>query len=125
MKNLVNKSIISALSFLFVMAFSPLTSAAENPFGMSDAVNTGTSLQVAGKCGSEHMKEKGGKCGATETKKKPEPKKTKCGAGKCGAGKCGANKKKAHDENKPHEDKKAHDDKKKTKCGTGKCGGKM
>jgi len=34
MRQLINKSFIAALSFLFVAAFSPITNAAENPFGM-------------------------------------------------------------------------------------------
>jgi len=103
MTNLLNKSLISAISFLLVMAFSPMTLAAENPFGMSD-VDTG-SITVAEK----------GKCGEG-----------KCGEGKCGKakkdGKCGDDKKdgKAKKDGKCGEGKK---DGKKGKCGEGKCGG--
>ena len=96
MKKLLKNSALSAFALLFVMAFSPLANAAENPFGMS---NVATDMQVAtnhenGKCGE-------GKCGDSK-------KKGKCGdsekEGKCGEGKCG-------------------DSKKKAKCGEGKCGG--
>lgn len=77
MKTLINKSIISALSFLFVIAFSPMATAAENPFGMSNTLD----MQLAdshkqGKCGE-------GKCGASMKEKSRD--------GKCGEGKCGAN----------------------------------
>ncbi len=102
----MNKIAIAALSFLFVAAFSPMTNAAENPFGMS---NIGTSQTVAaagdGKCGDD-MKKKDGKCGGDMAKKKD---------GKCGGdmkkkdGKCGGDMKK--------------DGAKKGKCGEGKCGG--
>lgn len=90
MKTLFNKSIITALSFLFVIAFSPMASAAENPFGMSNTVD----MQLAdnhkeGKCGE-------GKCGEGKKDRKcDDDKKGKCGEGKCGAemkGKCGEGK---------------------------------
>lgn len=119
MKNLVNKSLISALSFLFVMAFSPITNATENPFGMSDA-SSGTNLQVAGKCGSSHMEESDGKCGGA---KKVEEKKSKCGEGKCGGkmkaeskkGKCGDSMKADSKKGKCGDSMK--NDNKKSKCG--------
>ena len=72
MNKLINKSIITALSFLFVLAFSPVSSAAENPFGMSNIESQQTHVAgKEGKCGE-------GKCG--DSKKKE---------GKCGEGKCG------------------------------------
>ena len=110
---LINKSLIAALSFLFFLAVSPLTQAAENPFGMIDSAD---SMQLAdshkGKCGEgkcgDSMKKgaKDGKCG--EGKCGDSMKKGKCGEGKCGEGKCGDSMKK---------------DAKKGKCGEGKCGG--
>ena len=101
MKTLINKSIISALSFLFVIAFSPMATAAENPFGMSNTLD----MQLAdshkqGKCGE-------GKCGASMKEKSRDG---KCGKGKCGEGKCGASMK-----------EKSRDG----KCGEGKCGANM
>ncbi len=112
MTKLINKAAIAALSFLFVAAFSPITNAAENPFGMS---NIGTSQTVAaagdGKCGE-------GKCGGGMAKKK---------SGKCGGdmkkkdGKCGGNMKKK--DGKCGGDMKKKDGAKKGKCGEGKCGG--
>ena len=39
MKTLINKSLISALAALFIIAFSPIASAAENPFGMGNTVD--------------------------------------------------------------------------------------
>lgn len=95
MKTLFNKSIIAALSFLFVIAFSPMASAAENPFGMSNTVD----MQLAdnhkeGKCGEGKCGE--GKCGEGKKDRKcDDDKKGKCGEGKCGAemkGKCGEGK---------------------------------
>lgn len=87
MTNVISKSFIAALSFLFVIAFSPVTQAAENPFGMSSDLNQ--QLQVAdnteGKCGEGKTKEKAeGKCGEGKDKEKAEG---KCGEGKCGEGK--------------------------------------
>jgi len=108
MTNLINKSIIAALSLMFVMAFSPIANAAENPFGMSNV--DATQMQVAenGKCGE-------GKCGGEKKSKCGEG---KCGGdkkeGKCGEGKCGGDKKEG----------KCGGDKKESKCGEGKCGGK-
>ncbi len=112
MTNLFNKSLVSALSFLFVMAFSPITSAAENPFGMSDIDAGQITVAEKGKCGE-------GKCGGGDKKAKcggsdkSDGKKGKCGEGKCGGGdkksKCGGSDK---------------SDGKKGKCGEGKCGGK-
>ena len=101
MTKLVNKSIISAFSFLLVMAFSPITNAAENPFGMSN-IDTNQITVAEGKCGE-------GKCGGSDKKKE----------GKCGEGKCGGSDKKK--EGKCGEGKSS--DKKKGKCGEGKCGG--
>jgi len=110
MTNLFNKSLVSALGFLFVMAFSPITSAAENPFGMSNIDANPITVAEKGKCGE-------GKCG--DSKKKGEG---KCGdsekKGKCGEGKCGDSKKKGKcGDGKKEEGKKG-------KCGEGKCGGK-
>ena len=99
MTKLFNKSLIAALSFLFVMAFSPITSAAENPFGMSNIDADQITVAEKGKCGE-------GKCG--DSKKK----------GKCGEGKCGDSKKKGK-----CGEGKCGDSKKKSKCGEGKCGG--
>ncbi len=96
MINVINKSFITALSFLFVMAFSPITQAAENPFGMSSDLNQ--QIKVAAddsKCGGE--------------------KKAKCGEGKCGDGKAKAEAKCG--DGKTKEEDKNGDDKK------GKCGG--
>ena len=86
MKKLLKNSAISAFALLFIMAFSPLANAAENPFGMS---NVATDMQVAsnhengkcgeGKCGDSKKK---GKCG--EGKCGDSKKKSKCGEGKCG-----------------------------------------
>lgn len=116
MNNLINKSILTAISFLFVIAFSPMTNAAENPFGMSniDAQQTHVAGKD-GKCGE-------GKCGGE--------KKAKCGEGKCGdskkssakcgEGKCGDSKK---SNAKCGEGKCGDSKKKKAKCGEGKCGG--
>jgi len=117
MTNLVNKSLIAALSFLFVMAFSPITNAAENPFGMS-SIDT-DQITVAekdkcgeGKCGGSKKKE--GKCG--DSKKKE---------GKCGEGKCGGDKKKEGKcgDSKKKESKCGGGKEKAGKCGEGKCGG--
>jgi len=102
MTKLFNKSIIAALSLLFVMAFSPVTNAAENPFGMSNTAIDQVADNHAdkkGKCGE-------GKCG--DSKKK----------GKCGEGKCGDSKKKG----KCGEGKCGDGKKKEGKCGEGKCG---
>ncbi len=102
MAKLFNKSLVSALSFLFLMAASPITQATENPFGMTDLSTN--QMQLAGndgKCGA-------GKCGGSSMKKKMEKKEGKCGnsmkkekASKCGAkhqeesdGKCGGTMKK-------------------------------
>jgi uncharacterized low-complexity protein len=66
MKKSFKNSAISALGLLFVMVFSPLANATENPFGMS---NVATDMQVAtndgdGKCGDSMKKaKKSGKCG--------------------------------------------------------------
>ncbi|MCW9012993.1 MAG: hypothetical protein OQL06_04355 [Gammaproteobacteria bacterium] len=115
MTQLLNKSLITALSFLFLMAISPMSNAVENPFGMSDVA--ADQMQLAGKdgkCGEGKCGEgkcggnKGGKCGEGKSSKcGGDKKESKCGAGKCGEGKCGGDKK----------------DTKKGKCGQGKCGG--
>ena len=112
MTNLINKSILAAISFLFVVAFSPVASAADNPFGMSGELTQ--HMQVAeGKCGGDKKAKCGeGKCGDGKAKKEGKCGEGKCGdgkakmKGKCGEGKCGDGK-----------------DKKKSKCGEGKCGG--
>ncbi len=93
MTNLFNKSIIAALSFMFVMTFSPLTQAAENPFGMSTDLTAQTQVADShkGKCGEGKCGE--GKCGGEKKGKCGEG---KCGGdkkGKCGEGKCGGEKK--------------------------------
>lgn len=100
MKKILNSSIIAAVGLLFVMAFSPLANAAENPFGMSNAVKN---MHVAtnhedNKCGGE----KKAKCG--EGKSSDVRQDGKCGEGKCGEGKSA---------------------KKDGKCGEGKCGASM
>lgn len=104
MKTLINKSLISALAALFIIAFSPIASAAENPFGMSNTVD----MQLAdnhkeGKCGEGKCGE--GKCGDSKKDRKcDDDKKGKCGEGKCGAsmkeGKCGGSKKPSSEEPK-------------------------
>ena len=104
---LLNKSLISALSFLFLVSISPVASAAENPFGMTD--QSVQQLQLASnddsKCGK-------GKC--CDSKKCDASK--KCGDGmKCGQGKCGDSKKCGDGKGKDEDDK--------GKCGKGKCGG--
>jgi len=112
MKKILKNSVISTLGFLFVMAFSPLVNAAENPFGMS---NVTTNTQVAsnhmeGKCGDSmkgNMDDKG-KCGDSKKKAKKD--------GKCGEGKCGDSMKKAK------KDDKDDDSMKKSMDGGGKCG---
>jgi uncharacterized low-complexity protein len=104
MTNLLNKSLISALSFLLVMAFTPITNAAENPFGMSDTTTNQITVAEKGKCGGDKkMEGKEGKCGGD---KKMEGKEGKCGGDKKKEGKCGGGKKMEG------------------KCGEGKCGGK-
>ena len=60
MINLLNKAFITALSFLFFIAISPVTNAAENPFGMSDLSTK--QIQMAGN---------EGKCGDSMKKKDP------------------------------------------------------
>jgi len=112
MTNLINKSIISAISFLFIIAFSPVSHAAENPFGMSnlDAQQTHVASKD-GKCGE-------GKCGGSDKKSDK--------SGKCGEGKCGGSDKKSDKSGKCGEGKCGGSDKKsdkKGKCGEGKCGG--
>ena len=98
MIKLLNKSLIAALGFVFMLAISPVSQAAENPFGMTDVA--AEQMQLAsnhgGKCG-EGKCGGSGKCGGGD-------KSSKCGgSGKCGEGKCGG------------ADKTA-------KCGEGKCG---
>jgi len=108
---LTKKSLIAALSFLFLLATCPLTQAAENPFGMTD--NTASSMQLAGKDGKDGKCSEGkcgeGKCGDSMKKEAQQ--------GKCGQGKCGDSMKKGQDmssEADKMEDKKAG------KCGQGK-----
>lgn len=104
MTKLFNKSLVAAFSFLFFMAISPISSAGNNPFGMSDMA--ADQVQMSGK---------DGKCG--ESKCGDSKKKSKCGEGKCGdskkKSKCGEG--------------KCGDSKKSGKCGdskkSGKCGG--
>ncbi len=130
MTKLFNKSLITALSFLFFMTASSVSSAAENPFAMSDKAtiqmaNEGHSDhdmdKKASKCG-DSMKKKEGKCGDSMKKKE----------GKCGdsmkkkASKCGATHMKEQGGKCGDSMKKKDMDKKKGKCGAGKCGaGKM
>ncbi len=103
-----NLSLAAATSFAVSLAASPLASAAENPFSMTEHSsgymvadahegNCGGKGDGEGKCGE-------GKCG--EKKAKGE------GEGKCGEGKCGKGK-------GDHGDKKGGEG----KCGEGKCGG--
>ena len=110
----LNNTFITAISFLFLIAISPVSNAAENPFGMSDMATDQIQLSAKdGKCGE-------GKCGDSK-------KSAKCGEGKCGdskkSSKCGDSKKegKCGDSKK---EGKCGDSKKKAKCGEGKCGGK-
>jgi uncharacterized low-complexity protein len=101
---LMNKSLIAALSFVFFLAISPFSHAAENPFGMTDTTDQ---MQVAGKdgkCGEGKCGE--GKCGDSMKKDAKE--------GKCGEGKCG-------DSMKKSKEGKCGDSKKEEK--KGKCGG--
>lgn len=113
MTNLINKSLLAAISFLFVMAFSPITNAAENPFGMSNVHADQITVAEKGKCGE-------GKCGDS-MKKSAKCGEGKCGdsmkkSAKCGEGKCGDSMKKSG--------KCGDSMKKESKCGEGKCGGK-
>jgi len=125
MKKLLKNSAISTLGFLLVMAFSPLASAAENPFGMSKTI---TNMHVAsnddeGKCGDSMKKAmKDGKCGDSMKKamkdgKCGDSKKKAMKDGKCGEGKCGDSKKKAM------KDGKCGDSMKKDMKDDSKCGG--
>jgi len=102
------KSLIAALGFLFLLATSPLTQAAENPFGMTD--NTADSMQLAGKDGKcSEGKCSEGKCGDSMKKDAKQ--------GKCGQGKCGDSMKKGQDMSSEADN---NDDKKAGKCGQGK-----
>jgi len=139
MKKLLKNSAISAFALLFIMAFSPLANAAENPFGMS---NVATDMQVAsnhadGKCGDSKKKGKcgEGKCGDSM---KMDKKSGKCGEGKCGdsmkkdkmSGKCGDSMKKGMSGEGKCGDSMKKGMKEEGKCGAnhkkknnGKCGG--
>ncbi|MEE8264406.1 MAG: hypothetical protein V3R40_04035 [Gammaproteobacteria bacterium] len=92
-------------TFAVSLAASPLASAEENPFSMTQfssgymVADHGGEKGAEGKCGE-------GKCG--EGKKAEE--------GKCGEGKCGEGKK-AEGEKKVEGEKKAEG-----QCGEGKCG---
>ncbi len=88
-----------------------VTTAAENPFGVTE-LNTGYTQLAgghgegkcgAGKCGGEKKSE--GKCGAGKCGSSGDCDRDKVSEGKCGAGKCGG-------------DKNAEG-----KCGAGRCGG--
>jgi len=112
MITLLNKSLITALSFLFFITISPVSSAAENPFGMSDMATDQIQLSGKdGKCGE-------GKCGDSK-------KAAKCGEGKCGDSKKEAKGGKCGDSKKEAKGGKCGDSKKEAKggkCGEGKCG---
>ena len=81
---LVNKSLIAALSFLFFLAMSPMTSAADNPFGMTDIASEQVADSHGGKCGEGKCGGGKGKCGEGKCGGSKGGKKGKCGAGKCG-----------------------------------------
>ncbi len=98
MKKLLKNSAISTLGFLLVMAFSPLASAAENPFGTSKTI---TNMHVASNDDER-------KCGDSKKKAMKD--------GKCGEGKCGDSMKKAMKDGKCG-------DSKKEAMKDGKCGG--
>ncbi len=139
MINAMNKTLLSAFSFMFMILASQVSIADTNPFGIS--ANTGSSVQMAegmkcaaGKCGANMKKGKAAKCGDSMKKKA-----SKCGDsmkkkdGKCGdsmkkkakEGKCGAShmKEKGGKCSGEMMDKsKAPMKKKNGKCGTGKCG---
>lgn len=101
-----NLSLAAATTFAVSLAASPLASAAENPFSMTEH---SSGYMVAdsheGSCGGKGDGE--GKCGEKKAKGKGEG---KCGE-KGGEGKCG--------EKGGHGDKKGGEG----KCGEGKCGG--
>lgn len=118
MTNVIHKTILSAISFMFMMLTSQASFADNNPFGVSDKplsndVQLAEKMKCgAGKCGDSMKKKDGMKCG--DSMKKKAEKKAKCGAEhmKEQGGKCGASM-----------DKKTKKmDKKEGKCGTGKCG---
>lgn len=76
------KPIASAVGIALAttLAASPLASADQNPFSVSEMSNGYMVADAEGKCGE-------GKCGDDKAKAEDEG---KCGEGKCGEGKCGA-----------------------------------
>ena len=69
-------SAILGTAFAVSLASSPIVSAAENPFGMTELSSGYMVAEAEGKCGE-------GKCGEGKTDK---------AEGKCGEGKCGGDK---------------------------------
>ncbi|HSG10799.1 MAG TPA: hypothetical protein VLB10_03530 [Gammaproteobacteria bacterium] len=102
-------------AFVTSLATSPVASAAENPFAISE-LSSGYMVadsHMEGKCGE-------GKCGGDKAKATKE--------GKCGEGKCGGDKDRGcSEEAKAAKEGKCGGDKAKAmkegKCGEGKCGG--
>lgn len=89
-------AIAAGAAFVTTLAGTPIASAAENPFAMSE-LSGGYMVAEAGegKCGGEKKAAEEGKCGgekeAAEEEKSSDEKKA-AGEGKCGEAKCGANK---------------------------------
>ena len=91
MTHFFNKSLIAALSFLFITV-AGTAQATDNPFGMSATTDQ---VQLAGnedKCGTGKCGE--GKCGGSMKKESADDNNGKCGGAekkesKCGSGKCG------------------------------------
>ena len=82
------QTLITAISMLLAIAISPVASASENPFTMTDSASATMQVAESGKCG-DSKKEEESKCG--DSKKKEE---AKCGdskkreqEAKCGSGK--------------------------------------
>lgn len=98
-KTLTRKALATAVGGAFIasMAASPIASAAENPFSMTElssgymVAEKGKEGQCGeGKCGGKMEKKvKEGNCGGKEMGKGKEG---QCGEGKCGADKKGAKK---------------------------------
>ena len=96
--------IAAALGVTFAVAFaaSPIVSASENPFSLTEFSNGYLVAEAGeGKCGE-------GKCGAAESESE------KASEGKCGEGKCGGD--------KPREAQPSDEKSGEGKCGEGKCG---
>ena len=84
MKKKTTLTLAAGAAFVATTAFTPLASAADNPFGMVK-LDSGYQLAQAktddkkkdGKCGE-------GKCGGDKKAADPKMKDGKCGEGKCG-----------------------------------------